>query len=216
MADVLVWIEAHPGLASYIQMIGSLATLGLAFWLPHRQRRSLERAAALELRAGLRLAACAVISASQLFSNPEEEEEGPPCEPPEPHKVAKELARACARLESISLQHLRHDHATLLQELQKLMERASDGFCAWNEGDAHAFDDEEHAQSVYSQIVKIYRAIPETKDADIAPFLTSMLAEIEEAQSDRMAGIRRVTVKTLRRDQCLLDRLANLMTKRAA
>lgn len=192
MAELFAWIEAHPGLASYIQTIGSLTALALAFWLPNSQRRSLERAAALQLRGGLRLAASAVMSASKLFPR---EEEGPPCEPPEPHAVAKDLARACSRLESVALLHLRHDHAELLQELQERMEQASDCFCAWVEGDPYAFDAEDHEQRVYSQIIKIHLAIPKTKDADpLAPFLPAMLAEIDETRANRMSFVRRVNV----------------------
>jgi hypothetical protein len=33
------WIEAHPGLASWVQAIGSIAALGLAVWIPANQRR---------------------------------------------------------------------------------------------------------------------------------------------------------------------------------
>jgi hypothetical protein len=37
-ADVLGWIEKHPGLASWVQAIGAIAALGLALWIPSRQR----------------------------------------------------------------------------------------------------------------------------------------------------------------------------------
>jgi hypothetical protein len=38
IASVLAWIEAHPGLASWVQAIGAIAALGLALWIPSRQR----------------------------------------------------------------------------------------------------------------------------------------------------------------------------------
>lgn len=37
-ADVLCWIEKHPGLASWVQAVGAIAALGLALWIPSRQR----------------------------------------------------------------------------------------------------------------------------------------------------------------------------------
>lgn len=36
--SVLSWIEAHPGLASWVQAIGAIAALGLALWIPSRQQ----------------------------------------------------------------------------------------------------------------------------------------------------------------------------------
>jgi hypothetical protein len=36
--EVLGWIEKHPGLASWVQAIGAIAALGLALWIPNRQR----------------------------------------------------------------------------------------------------------------------------------------------------------------------------------
>jgi hypothetical protein len=215
MAEVFAWIEGHPGLASYIQMIGSLATLALAVWLPHRQRHALERATALQLRGGLRLAAYSVHSASYLFPSPQDYE--PPVEPPEPSTVAKDLARACSRLQGISLQHLRHDHAELLQGLQERMEQASDQFRAWMEGENHDFDSEGHEQNVYFQILQIYEAMPTTKDADLAWTLSGALAQIEEDRAERMASLKRANVRSpVAAKRSLFERLTTLMTKKAA
>lgn len=37
---VFCWIEGHPGLASWIQAIGALVAIGIAIWIPNRQRLS--------------------------------------------------------------------------------------------------------------------------------------------------------------------------------
>ena len=36
--SVSIWIEHHPGLASWVQAIGAIAALGIAIWIPNRQR----------------------------------------------------------------------------------------------------------------------------------------------------------------------------------
>ncbi|OCX17288.1 hypothetical protein [Pseudomonas graminis] len=36
---ISAWIEHHPGLASWVQALGSIAALGLAVWIPASQRR---------------------------------------------------------------------------------------------------------------------------------------------------------------------------------
>jgi hypothetical protein len=41
---VSCWIEGHPGLASWVQAIGSIAALGIAFFLASSQRRDQEKA----------------------------------------------------------------------------------------------------------------------------------------------------------------------------
>lgn len=51
-ASVMGWIELHPGLASWVQAIGAIAALGLAIWIPNRQR-SFERKEAEEKKRSL-------------------------------------------------------------------------------------------------------------------------------------------------------------------
>lgn len=46
MSELLCWFEAHPGLSSWIQTIGSLIALFVAIWLPYRQGK----AAQIELK----------------------------------------------------------------------------------------------------------------------------------------------------------------------
>jgi hypothetical protein len=36
--SVSCWIEHHPGLASWVQALGAIAALGIAIWIPNRQR----------------------------------------------------------------------------------------------------------------------------------------------------------------------------------
>lgn len=43
---MLAWIEAHPGLAAWVQAVGTIAALLVALLLPHLHRRSVERDAA--------------------------------------------------------------------------------------------------------------------------------------------------------------------------
>ena len=35
---VSYWIEHHPGLASWMQAVGAIAAIGIAIWIPYRQR----------------------------------------------------------------------------------------------------------------------------------------------------------------------------------
>jgi hypothetical protein len=50
VVDVLAWIEAHPGLASWIQAIGTLAAIAFAVWLPTRERRAAQQTAEVAAR----------------------------------------------------------------------------------------------------------------------------------------------------------------------
>lgn len=40
----LCWIELHPGLASWVQAIGAVISIWIAWWLAHRQSRKAEQA----------------------------------------------------------------------------------------------------------------------------------------------------------------------------
>lgn len=56
MEAVVCWIEAHPGLASYVQAIGAIAAIGVAIWLARldaANRRKAEREADLRLAANV-------------------------------------------------------------------------------------------------------------------------------------------------------------------
>ncbi len=48
--NVLDWIEAHPGLAGWVQAIGTIAAIVFAVALPMIQRRAAERAASIAAR----------------------------------------------------------------------------------------------------------------------------------------------------------------------
>jgi hypothetical protein len=48
--DALGWIEDHPGLAAWVQAIGTIGALVIAIWLPVGQRRATERASAIAAR----------------------------------------------------------------------------------------------------------------------------------------------------------------------
>jgi hypothetical protein len=39
------WIEQHPGLASWVQAVGAIAAIGIAIWVPSRQRQKEFKAA---------------------------------------------------------------------------------------------------------------------------------------------------------------------------
>lgn len=34
----LCWVELHPGMASWVQAAGAIAAIGIAIWIPYRQR----------------------------------------------------------------------------------------------------------------------------------------------------------------------------------
>ncbi|UZE30275.1 hypothetical protein [Pseudomonas asplenii] len=36
--SISCWIESHPGLASWVQAAGAIAAIGIAIWIPYRQR----------------------------------------------------------------------------------------------------------------------------------------------------------------------------------
>lgn len=55
VTSLLGWIEAHPGLASWVQAVGAIAALGIAIWLPNSQRISDRAEAQRKERALLRV-----------------------------------------------------------------------------------------------------------------------------------------------------------------
>ncbi len=63
-ANFLCWIEHHPGLASWGQLIGSMLALGIAIAIPWRQER-LRRAEAAQRRKILKLAIVKIARASE-------------------------------------------------------------------------------------------------------------------------------------------------------
>lgn len=59
MTAMLEWIEGHPGLASWVQAIGTVSAVFVAMLLPIWDRRRTERAAVLALRPAMTDAAMA-------------------------------------------------------------------------------------------------------------------------------------------------------------
>jgi hypothetical protein len=56
MSNLIVWMEDHPGIASWAQMVGSLVALIVAIGVPVWERRLAERAARLAFRGPILLA----------------------------------------------------------------------------------------------------------------------------------------------------------------
>ena len=53
IADLLLWIEGHPGTAAWVQAGGAITALYIAIWIPRRQQRLTTRAEQHSLRQAL-------------------------------------------------------------------------------------------------------------------------------------------------------------------
>lgn len=67
MHELLAWIEDHPGLASWLQLVGTLMALAIAIAVPILGRRDIEAAAILALRTPCRNASQAIRKSVAYF-----------------------------------------------------------------------------------------------------------------------------------------------------
>ncbi|MBK3440684.1 hypothetical protein [Pseudomonas lactis] len=65
---VFRWIESHPGLASWVQAVGSIAALGIAIWVSSSQRRDQLKAAEKAAKAKVDALVAVVESASMYVT----------------------------------------------------------------------------------------------------------------------------------------------------
>ncbi len=69
MHELLGWIEDHPGLASWLQLVGTLLALAIAIAVPIIGRRNIEAAAILALRTPCKNASQAIRKSVAYFEN---------------------------------------------------------------------------------------------------------------------------------------------------
>lgn len=225
MNDVLIWLEQHPGLAGYVQAMGSLVALYAAFLIPAAQRRSLEHAAGLRLGGLVEQCFEALMGAQREFFPdycrdpdayyvPGQDETAP-----DPAKAVRELARAVDQLERVSLFELKPQCRALINDLKGEMSRASAHAKGYLGGDfeAQGFDEgalEGYEGDSYPLMLAIMKFVPGAGDKKkYAPgagdkwLVERLRHEIcliahqraEQSQALRQAGIRRVNVRrTLR------------------
>lgn len=212
MNDLLVWLEQHPGLAGYVQAVGSLVALGAAFLMPVWQRRSVEHAA--ELRLGALVEQCfeALLGAQREFfpdycrdpdaiDLPGEEELVP-----DPAKAVREMAQAVGQLERISLYELKPHCRKLLQDLRVEMSRASAHASEYFDGDMEpcGFDAdtlENYERSAYPLMLSIMKFAPGTDDKWLiarVQYETNLIAQEQAARSRalREAGVVRIRMSS--------------------
>lgn len=179
MDDVLHWFEVHPGLAGYVQTLGSLFALIVAIRMPIWQRRSVERAAELSFRGILDECHSALGVVECLFGDDGFDVPGDEIVPGD---IAKQLVRATARLESVSLFELKPQCATLVQQLQREMSIAAAQVERYVDGPEQGLDlyDDDTGQRIYRLMLEILNVMRAFNDAQLAATLRRQLDQIDE------------------------------------
>lgn len=65
---MLEWIEAHPGLASWVQALGSILALAVAFFVPWVERKRAEQVAVAAIASPLSLSVTEFFKATRILS----------------------------------------------------------------------------------------------------------------------------------------------------
>lgn len=200
MDDLLRWVEAHPGLAGYVQALGSFVALVVAIGVPTWQRRSIERAAELtfgsvlvECHTALNVIECFAADDGLEFDIP-----GPPSNPPKFSEIAQDLVRATARLDRVSLFEFKPKCAALIHKLQREMSDATDlvGIYVEHEDEGVSLDLYNYGldETVYRLMLDILNAMSAFKDKGLSEMLRRQLDRIEQRRAN-MPRIKRVRVK---------------------
>lgn len=105
------WIALNNVLAAWVQAIGTLIALGLAIYLPWKQRRDVEKTTALALRLPLRIVWNACRPATTYI-------QAGVANTPARDKHLRAIAHAEATLSHISFQNLPNDCADFFQEIR--------------------------------------------------------------------------------------------------
>lgn len=66
---VLGWVEHHPGVASWVQAVGSVGAIGIAIWIASSQRRSQIRSERKKEKLVLDLIKTIAVRADRIVSN---------------------------------------------------------------------------------------------------------------------------------------------------
>ncbi|MGD9966108.1 MAG: hypothetical protein AB7T59_06285 [Hyphomonadaceae bacterium] len=201
MHDLLRWFEAHPGLAGYVQTLGSLIALLVAIRMPTWQRRPVERAAELSFGSVLNECYSAVSLVESLVDDDEldhdPDKSGPSVTPDD---IVQRLERAVARLDCVSLFEFNPKCAALIQKLQsKMLEVAQmvRVYVDWGaEGASLDLYDLDQDEVIYRLMLKILEAMNFIKDRELAATLRRQLGRIDQrnAERPRPQYIRRVIV----------------------
>jgi hypothetical protein len=228
MNDILVWLEQHPGLAGYVQAVGSLIALGAALLMPVWQRHSLEHAAGLQLGGLIEQCFEALLGVQREFfpdycrdphaiDCPTERRAAP-----DPAKAVRQMARAIEQLERVSLFELKPQCRKLVHDLKGEMSLASAHAMAYADGavEAQGFDEdtlEGYERSAYSLMLSIMKFAPGAGDKrKFAPGVGDKwlivkveheLTLIDQEQAGRSRALREAGIVRIRIRRTLRSRL---------
>lgn len=119
--SVLTWIENHPGLAAWVQALGTIAAVAFAVWMPTRARRQAEKVAEIAVRAPI---TSAMVAATEAFKyvrggNPSLQDK---------QKIAQKLDDAHKGLNEFAIHTLSARGAVAFQEFRHAFHMLVAGF----------------------------------------------------------------------------------------
>lgn len=169
--NVLAWIEQHPGLAAWLQAIGTLAALGIAIGIPIADRKRLERASAFAMKT-LLTRAMDTGEHAQAYLRRER------AETPEKDRVLKDLQVVDDALASFPLANLPPAAAPLFQRLREDLDGLR-GLVQYGEVGTPEMHVSAAAQmnAVYGDLRALWRAAPGAGDK-------ALLAHVQNKQAN--------------------------------
>lgn len=167
--NVLTWIEQHPGLAAWLQAIGTLAALGIAIGIPIADRKRLERASALAMKT---LLARTMDTGEHAHAYLRRKR----AETPEKDRVLKDLKAVDDALANFPLANLPPAAAPLFQRLREDMDGLR-GLVQYGEVGTQEMHASSTAQmnAVYEDLRALWQAAPGSGDK-------TLLAHVQRKQ----------------------------------
>lgn len=145
---MLEWIEAHPGLASWVQAVFTVVAIGIAIWIPHSDRKESERKASLGLRMPLDRLLQGCLAARRYFESP--------ANTPQKERIQRDLAEAHAALQSAQTVLLSTACARAVQEVREFASGFDDLF---NAEQHDPVERKELAEETMQEIVRAFQAL---------------------------------------------------------
>jgi hypothetical protein len=160
MSDMLAWLEAHPGLASWGQAIGTVLAIIFALLLPRWERKQLEEATAMSLRLPLRDAWFAFYSAHDYaLRRPYA---------PSREKTLRALQLAIERLGHVPLHGLSTRCADALSFIRDELSLMHEALSGKQLGGDESEQADYLRDKMHEAFRDLYRAAPQASDVEIA------------------------------------------------
>lgn len=174
---VLEWIEGHPGLAAWVQAIGTIAAVAFAVWLPMRDRRSAEKTAEVAARTPIMAAMVATTEAWNFLRSGSASFETK-------QKIAANLSAAHERLNGFALHTLSARAAVSFQEVRDAYHMAVNGF---SDPDMYALGNMYLRGEFLERVQKLLEHAPGVLDANTAAGLARAIRETKAETAAREA-----------------------------